>query len=504
MYKFNSIFSSAADKHFARALSHLAYSNPFLPERMECEREALGADFQTFGSVWSLQGEFENANPNVVKIVARAQALAEAARERLTRLSGSSPEDLALFEDVAIFLLYHQYVEKFFTEIKKSDGGDGRMAFYKNFRYDAERFLKPMGAAVPLVEIPHFFACFYQLARAFYHIFHLIAGGSTAAAKLRAAAWQSVFTHDMRRYRRGLFAKMSDMTTLVTGPSGTGKDLVAKSIGFSRYIPFDETAMKFANGFAADYFAVNIPSLSATLIESELFGHARGAFTGAAGDHKGWLEQTTPLGSVFLDEIGDLDINLQTKLLRVLQSREFHRVGESAPRRFEGKIIAATNRDLAKEISRGQFRQDLYFRLCSDVIRTPSLAELLGGSADELRNVVAFAARGIAGEREADAVAEESFAWIEKNLGLGYAWPGNFRELEQCLRNLVIRKHYVPATTAELAPREALAQDMLAGALTADELLRCYAALVHAETGNLQETARRLDLDWRTVKAKIL
>ena len=104
------------------------------------------------------------------------------------------------------------------------------------------------------------------------------------------------------------------------------------------------------------------------MIESELFGHRRGAFTGAVEDRSGWLETCGPHGAVFLDEIGELDAAIQVKLLRVLQSRTFQRIGETKPRRFEGKVIAATNRDLDEEIGAGRFRSDLYYRLCADVV----------------------------------------------------------------------------------------------------------------------------------------
>src|SRR5205807_3458271 len=123
------------------------------------------------------------------------------------------------------------------------------------------------------------------------------------------------------------------------------------------------------------FFPINISALSPTLVESELFGHRRGAFTGAIADRKGWLETCPASGSVFLDELGDLDPEIQVKLLRVIETRTFHPVGDTASRQFQGKLIAATNRNLAADIPKGRFREDLYYRLCSDQIATPSLAE---------------------------------------------------------------------------------------------------------------------------------
>src|SRR5262249_54292501 len=154
-----------------------------------------------------------------------------------------------------------------------------------------------------------------------------------------------------------------DITTLITGPSGTGKDLVAEAIGLSRYIPFDPKRQCFEEDFGGAFHPVNLAALPSELIESELFGHCKGSFTGAVQDRAGWLEICKGTHSVFLDEIGDLAPALQVKLLRVLQNRTFQRVGETTIRRFEGKVIAATNRDLGLEVQAGRFRRDLYYRL---------------------------------------------------------------------------------------------------------------------------------------------
>jgi transcriptional regulator with GAF, ATPase, and Fis domain len=297
---------------------------------------------------------------------------------------------------------------------------------------------------------------------------------------------------------------MGDVTTLVCGPSGTGKELVARAIGFSRYIPFDPKAGAFADDFAGSFHPLNLSALSPTLIESELFGHRKGSFTGAVADRAGWLEVCRPHGTIFLDEIGDVDPAIQVKLLRVLQTRAFQRIGETAPRAFRGKIVAATNRDLAREMRAGRFREDLYYRLCADLLVTPSLREQLEASPGELRPILRFIARRLVGTgTEAETVAAEAEVWIEKHLGRDYPWPGNVRELEQCVSNVLIRKAYIPTRPPTVDPRDALARDAAAGTLTADELLRRYCTLVYAQAGSWQEAARRLDLDHRTVKDKV-
>ena len=229
----------------------------------------------------------------------------------------------------------------------------------------------------------------------------------------------------MRRYRRSLYRRMHDVTTLVTGPSGTGKELVARAIALSRYIPFDSQREMFVTNLDGAFHALNLSALSPTLIESELFGHRKGAFTGALEDRVGWLESCPPLGTVLLDEIGELDASIQVKLLRVLQTREFQRIGETTPREFKGKLIAATNRDLDAEMRAGRFREDLYYRLCADLIATPSLRDQLRDSPDELPNLVLFVSERVVGADEASDLADEVLACIERDLGADYAWPGN-------------------------------------------------------------------------------
>src|SRR4030095_10393718 len=268
-------------------------------------------------------------------------------------------------------------------------------------------------------------------------------GGSQSAACLRAAVWQSIFTHDMRRYRRVLYKRMGDFTTLIMGPSGTGKELAARAIGLSRYIPFNPETLTFGEDFTAAFHPLNLSALPATLIESELFGHRRGAFTGAIQDRRGWLELCRPLGTIFLDEIGDLDAAIQVKLLRVLQTRTFQALGDTTDRHFAGKLIAATNRDLSQAMQDGHFREDFYYRLCSDLIVTPSLQEQLRESPEVLRELLLFIARRVAGV-EAEALAEEVETWIVQHLSRDYEWAGNIRELEQCVRNVLVRKEYRP------------------------------------------------------------
>jgi transcriptional regulator with AAA-type ATPase domain len=479
---------------FLEAVSRLAYANPFLPERVELERAALGAEFVEGEPVWSYRAEQPGPRENVWRVYRKLEPLLEELRARL-------PEDVVLYEDAVLYLLYTRYYGSFLEGSEKK--GAGRWRFYSNFAADWKHYFGVDGVRFPSGHEPrHTFACFRQIQRAFDVVFRDIIGGSMPAARLRAAIWQSIFTHDMRRYRRTLYARMGEFATLITGPSGTGKELAARAIAESRYAAFDERRLAFVDDGVESFFPINISALSPALVESELFGHRRGSFTGAVGDRRGWLETCPESGSVFLDELGDMELSIQVKLLRVIETRTFHAVGDTAGRQFRGKLITATNRDLTGMMQKGTFREDLYYRLCSDQVTTPRLADQIADSPGVLRELVHYMARRVAGA-EGEELADEVMRWIGENLGAAYEWPGNYRELEQCVKNVLIRRNYRPSRAAAEDPLEQFAAEARRGELTADELLTRYCTIVYAKAGSYEETARRLGLDRRTVKAKV-
>ena len=486
---------TSEERRFAIEIRALVYGNPFIEDRIIHEQRALGRDYIPSQPYWSYQLDLDRKT-NIDLLDERSAALAAKLR---TRVDGANERDFHLYEDLVTYVLYERYREQLVALAERGEVRQ-RISFYRQFRRDLADFNV---SAEMLASAAHLFACFFQVRRAFHSIFNSIVGRSLAAAKLRATVWQSIFTHDMHRYRRALFEKMSDVATLITGATGTGKEVVARAIGLSRYVAFDERTERFAGDTEASFVSLNLSALSPTLIESELFGHRKGAFTGAIEDREGFLESCGAIGTVFLDEIGEVDPSIQVKLLRVIQSRSFQRLGETTPRRFSGKIIAATNRDLATEIARGRFRDDFYYRLCADTITTATLAEQLAGSDDELRHLVRFIAARVAGESESESACEEVCRAIAVSPGRDYAWPGNFRELEQCVRSVLVRGEYRPATVAGSDARQRIASAVVDGRFTADDLLRNYCTLLYAKSRNYAHVADRLQIDRRTVKAKI-
>jgi len=487
---------SGKERQFLSAVANVGYGNPFLPERIKWEKAALGRAFTPSGPVWSASvSDPDTEPPNVAAIHKKLAPILETLPARLASASDVHPDDLAVYEESAHYLLYQRYHPNFVA-------AKGKWSFYREFFADWNRLYHIPGKRFESgLEPSHVFACFRQIQRAFHGIYDNIIGNSMPAARLRASVWQSIFSHDMRRYRRVLYRRMGDFPTLITGPSGTGKELIARAIAGARYVPFDPERMEFADASGESFTPINIAALSPTLIESELFGHRRGAFTGAVGDRKGWLEACPPSGSVFLDELGEMDLSIQVKLLRVIETRRFSAVGDTAVRQFHGKLIAATNRDLQSDIRAGKFREDLYYRLCADLIQTPSLADQVRDSPQVLRELVHYMTLRTVGD-EAVRCWPEVEGWIAKHLPADYSWPGNYRELEQCVRNVIIRRSYQPVSQVQ-SGADRFSALYRSGELTADELLAHYAAHMYGLTGSYEEAARRMGVDRRTVKAKV-
>jgi DNA-binding NtrC family response regulator len=275
-----------------------------------------------------------------------------------------------------------------------------------------------------------------------------------------------------------------DTTVLIRGKSGTGKELIARGI--------------HAAGGRRTFVAINCAALTETLLESELFGHEKGSFTGAHARKAGLFERAGD-GSVFLDEIGDISLALQVKLLRVLQEREFTRVGGTEALRTQARVIAATNRDLEAAVKAGAFREDLYYRLNVFPVNVPPLAE----RADDVPALIdAFLLKfghtaGMSGGARARLIA--------------YPWPGNVRELENCVERAVIvaggrtiDETHLPeyAAASVLVPAGGFA--LPAGGISLDAVEKDFIlqALSRAQ-GNKTKAARLLGISRRALYSRM-
>jgi len=210
----------------------------------------------------------------------------------------------------------------------------------------------------------------------------------------------------------------TDISALIIGESGTGKELIAQAIH------------RLGNRHDKPFVVVNAGAIPEGIIESELFGHEKGAFTGAIGARKGYFEQADT-GTIFLDEIGEMPLNTQVKLLRLLEGKEFIRVGGSSPKQADVRVIAATNRDLETAVRDGEFRPDLFYRLNAVNIRVPSLRE-------RREDIPLLVKKFVTDFCSQNGIPFEGFSDGAIRLLQEQAWPGNIRELKNFVESLIV------------------------------------------------------------------
>ena len=312
------------------------------------------------------------------------------------------------------------------------------------------------------------------------------------AHSIRASAL--VFSDPMSRQLLDYLERVapSEATVLIQGETGTGKELVAHHVH------------ELSDRRGGPFVAVNCAALSEHLIDAELFGHRKGAFTGADSDRAGWFE-TAQRGTLFLDEIGDLPLGAQVKLLRVLQQREVVRVGARTPIPVDFRLVAATNVDLKAAVEAGHFRADLYYRLSVAEVRLPPLRERPGDIAPLARYFLRTYAERM-GDRPVQ-FTPQALARLQ-----GHGWPGNIRELENVIHHTLLicrgdeigpRDIHLPerpqvAGEAATAPEERLQQVLW-------ELLTRGTSDLHATTERiLIETAYRYCGDHQIQTAEAL
>lgn len=285
-------------------------------------------------------------------------------------------------------------------------------------------------------------------------------------------------------------AAESSASILILGPSGTGKSVAARAVHAASHLR------------EKPFVTVSCPSLSKELLESDLFGHVKGAFTGAIRDHWGKVKAAEG-GTLFLDEIGELPLELQPKLLRLLQEREYERLGENKTRPTDVRIIAATNRDLEKEVAAGRFREDLFYRLNVITVSMPCLRDRPGDLLTFAGNYLKF----FAGQMKRKVA---KFSAEAQRCLLAYPWPGNLRELRNTIERAVILTNGPEIRPADLpvgmqgatGPAADGSAPAAGSMMTLEALEREHIRRVVDATPTIQEAARILGIDAATIYRK--
>jgi DNA-binding NtrC family response regulator len=476
----------AADREFFTVVAQTAFCNPFSEHRTELDARIIGHPVELYSEA-HLDEMTQVISRRVQKLEARG----------LGDVRKYAAADRDLMQTVFLFELFHASCRAFDQLILDQVRLGAQPAPVK---FAGEVLGQMHRRGIDAAEAVRFFSIFYQLRRAYYFIVRGLVGLSPWMREFRRRLWQNVFTQEVRLYERYLWDRMEDFSTLLLGETGTGKGTAAAAIGRSGYIPFDEKQGRFAESFMRGFISLNLSQFPETLIESELFGHRKGAFTGAVEAHEGVLARCSPHGAIFLDEIGDVPVPVQIKLLQVLQERTFCPVGSHEPVRFRGRVIAATNRRLEALRASNLFREDFFYRLCSDVIEVPPLRDRLQQEPKELRQLLQHVLAGMIGEPARELLLKVEAA-IHQAVGAGYSWPGNVRELEQAVRRILLTGTYTGSTRPVSASlREQLVAGIEAGTLDADALLAGYCKVLYEREANYEAVARRTNLDRRTVK----
>ena len=477
------------ERNFFSIVHQAVLANPFSDERADADLKIAGL--------------FPDVSRDKIILKAMAEVrkkirvLEQKGRADLNQYAGN---DRQLMLAAFLFDIFHSFLDRFdqliLDQIKSPDTpvkvlfADDALALFHKRGFDFSA-------------CNHFFSLCFQLRRAYYFIDRGLVGRSSCMKKMREDLWNNVFTCDLDLYNQYLWNRMEDFSTLILGETGTGKGAAAMAIGRSGYIPFDKKTRCFAESFTQTCVALNLSQFSENLIESELFGHKKGAFTGAVDDHKGIFNRCSRYGSIFLDEIGEVSVPVQIKLLKVLEERLFCPVGSHKASRFEGRIIAATNRSVETIGHNTLLRDDFFYRLCSDIIVIPPLRQRIREDAGELEDLLGFTIERITG-RPPSALLAMTQKNISEQLGENYAWPGNVRELGQCVRRILLKRRYHSIFNKKTdSTASGLAKEMENGEIDVKNLVKTYCRLLYDKFGTYGEVARRTGLDRRTVKKHI-
>ena len=478
-------------RDFFSQIAALAFVNPFGEQREL-------ADCKLLDIVPGTMGIYQRSDKIQMRLHAQFQALQALTEFRINAYQGKAHE---IMKFSWLFYQFHEFQTQFnqFIEEQRLAGDtplELRFAKDLNHRFQLAGFTD--------VETEKFIALFYQLHRGFYFINSAISGDCPSIIELRMRLWNNIFTYNPQWYMDYLCGKMEDFSTLLLGATGTGKTLIAHTIGCSGFIPFDLSKKSFKESFTRSFQFINLSQYPASLLESELFGHKKGAFTGAIEHHQGLFDRCSEHGAVFIDEIGDIDIPTQVKLLNVIQDRTFCPVGSHEKLRFSGRVISATNRNISQLRKDGHFRDDLYYRLCSDVIEVPSLQQRIKENPEELGHLILCLLKRIT-----DIPAPDLAPTIEKHIRTHipdhYPWPGNVRELEQCIRRICLTGSCNISDDIKLTNLNSdFSLTNTTGESSAQSLLQQYCRFLYERHGSYEAVARITQLDRRTAKKYIV
>jgi len=475
------------DRDYFRILNEFAFRNPF-------EKEALMLAHKLAGTSYPAGDQLR-------------AAVYETIKKRLGKVTDNGELTWKHFVGEDRYLVRHAFMhdsyyrcfakfDDFILRQIRGDLSDHPVAF-------AEETLSLMRKRGFSVDVSlRYFSLFYQLRRAWYYINHGLIGKSRSMGTLRSHLWRSCFTSFPKLYEQFMWDRMEDFSTFLVGETGTGKGTAATAIGRSGFIPFNEKTASFGERFTDNFIEINLSQFPESLIESELFGHRKGAFTGAVDNHEGIFALCRPHGAIFLDEIGDVSIPIQIKLLKVLEDRSFSPVGGHNKLHFHGRIVTATNKSMVELEQRKTFREDFYYRLCSNVIHVPTLRQQIHEDSSTLEALLAHTIFRITGQPVPELL-DTVMGILARDVGPDYDWPGNVRELEQAVRSILLTLHYSRNRSGAAGYTDEIYRAVEKEAVNARELVSIYCSILYRKYGTYEKVAQITNLDPRTVKKNV-
>jgi DNA-binding NtrC family response regulator len=496
---------------FAAPAACLYGVSPFDPGCDLLVKEALGSSYETGKGA---------AEKNRARMTQWLDEAVTVAADALKHGALATPAELDVYQGLALYALAVEFGPMLQPHI---EANEVEVPFWDEFEKRRLKYFKHAPVVVPGPE--HMLSILDQMRRARHFAETKILGASRLAQAARAAIYRANLPSDLHAYAEGMYLRIDALPVLITGEPGSGKDLAAECIGWSRYRPFDKNARRFVAKYDADYHARSLCEFPRDLIERELFGHKKGAFTGADADAPGFFALARRHGTLFLDEASQIPLHVQAKLLRPLQNRVYFPLGGTTPVPIQGRLLFASNKDLESMCREGTFHADLHERMNGLHVHMPPLR------AEEPEEIEARVRTLVAAQIRRPDKVEWWTAQVMASIPKGHPWRGNMRELVHYVERFLHNGHAggaagpapevgVAAAAASAAPapategrvvssaavssEERLWQMARAGELPAEEVMTVLVTRAAVNNdGNKAETARKLGIDKRTVARHI-
>ena len=417
---------TTTEQNFLSTIQKIVFSNPY---GHECRQACLSF---SNGKIDQPSELLESASTQVDQLLGGLQ------KENNMDIVSYSEEDRWLLHHGVLFVCFHRYAAGF-NRLIEEQFRQGSLNVKVPFATDALAIMTRAGMSNEIAQ--RYFAFFYQIQRAHYFINKTLIGNGPSMDRLRHDLWNTIFTHDFSLYEQFLWESVKDVSTVFVGDPGAGKETAARAVVCSGFVPFEEKTKTFIEPFTDFFKTVNLAQHTGIRLESELFGHQKGAFTEAVESYTGVLSRCSTHGVIYLNDITKMPDPVQAKLSSVLQHRTFAPVGGHSQIEFKGRIMASSKITSKELLASGVLREDLYYQLCVNEIHVPTLRPRFKEMPSEFELMIRHAIKQFTGQ-ESDALVGKVIDGMHDHVRPGYDWPGNISELEQIVKKILLMKSY--------------------------------------------------------------